>query len=207
VLRLAVSHPQKQALEIFAREIAPAGTSWSPGTTGSLNAGRPNVAPQIKQFAFLLPKADAVPCVTVDGRTEELAVPAGSPAPLSAGADTELECPPLPDDAVTVPLIRLAYGRSGDKGDQSNVGIIARRPEFLPWIASQVTATAVANHLHHLVDGAVTRYAVPGIGALNFVLENALGGGGMASLRGDPLGKGMAQIVLGMPVRVPKVLL
>ena len=50
----------------------------------------------------------------------------------------------------------------------------------------------------------MTRYALPGIGAFNFVLENALGGGGMASLRGDPLGKGMAQILLGMPVRMPK---
>ena len=207
VLRLAVAHPQKRALEIFAREIAPAGTSWSPGTTGSLNSGRPNVAPQIKQFAFLLPKADAIPCVTVDGGTQEIVVPTGSPAPLAAGADAELECPPLPDDAVTMPLIRLAYGRSGDKGDHSNVGIIVRRPEYLPWIASQVTAAAVADHLRHLVKGRVTRYALPGIGALNFVLENSLGGGGMASLRSDPLGKGMAQIVLGMPVRVPKDLL
>ncbi len=207
VLRLAVAHPQKQALEIFAREIAPAGTSWSPGTTGSLNAGRPSVAPQIKQFAFLLPKADAIPRVTVEGRSEEVIVPTGSSAPLSAGADAELACPPLPEDALTVPLIRLAYGRSGDKGDSSNVGIIARKPEYLPWIASQVTAAAVADHLRHLVTGRVTRYAVPGIDALNFVLEDALGGGGMASLRGDPLGKGMAQIVLAMPVRVPEDLL
>ena len=204
VLRLAVSHPQKQALEIFAREIAPAGTSWSPGTTGSLNAGRPNVAPQIKQFAFLLPKADAVPRVTVDGGTEEVVVHAGSPLPLTAGADAQLDCPPVPEDAITVPLIRLAYGRSGDKGDHSNIGIIARQPEYLPWIASQVSAEAVGAHLRHLVEGRVTRYALPGIGAFNFVLENALGGGGMASLRGDPLGKGMAQILLGMPVRMPK---
>lgn len=207
VLRLAVSHPQKQALEIYAREIAPAGTSWSPGTTGSLNAGRPNVAPQIKQYAFLLPKSEAIPRVTVDGRTQEIAVPGGSAAPLIAGADAVFDCPPLPDDAITVPLIRLAYGRSGDKGDSCNVGLIARRPEYLPWIASQVTAPAVAQYLRHLVKGRVTRYAVPGIGALNFVLENSLGGGGMASLRSDPLGKGMAQIVLGMPVRVPEELL
>ena len=52
--------------------------------------------------------------------------------------------------------------------------------------------------------GAVTRYDLPGIGALNFVLEQALGGGGMASLRNDPLGKGMAQILLAMPVRIPR---
>lgn len=207
VLRLAVSHPQKQALEIFAREIAPAGTSWSPGTTGSLNSGRPNVAPQIKQFAFLLPKAEAVARVTVDGRTDEIAVPAGISTPLTPGADAESSSQPLPQDAISVPLIRLAFGRSGDKGDHSNVGIIARRPAYLPWIASQVTAAAVADYVQHLVKGRVTRYALPGIGALNFILENALGGGGMASLRSDPLGKGMAQIVLGMPVRVPQDLL
>jgi hypothetical protein len=53
----------------------------------------------------------------------------------------------------------------------------------------------------------VTRYALPGIGALNFVLERSLGGGGMASLRNDPLGKGMAQLVLAMPVRIPKDLI
>ena len=61
--------------------------------------------------------------------------------------------------------------------------------------------------LAHLVSGRVTRYALPGIGAYNFVLEQALGGGGMASLRNDPLGKGMAQLVLAMPVRVPRGLL
>jgi hypothetical protein len=207
VMRLAVSHRRKEALEIFAREIAPAGTSWSPGTTGSLNAGRPGVAPQIKQFAFLLPKSELRPRVTLEGKTEELALAPGSSEPLTPGADAET--PPLapPEDAVTVPLVRLAYGRSGDKGDSSNVGIIARRPEHLPWIKSQITAGAVAEYLRHLVKGKVTRYDVPGIGALNFVLEQSLGGGGLASLRNDPLGKGMAQIVLGMPVRVPRSIL
>ncbi len=204
VMRLAVAHRDKRALEIFAREIAPAGTSWSPGTTGSLNAGRPSVFPQIKQFSFLLPKSQATPRVTIGGKGEEVAVPAGSSEKYPEGAD--LETPPLhtSSDAITVPLIRLAYGRSGDKGDSSNVGIIARRPEYLPWIASQITADAVADYLRHLVKGRVKRYAVPGIHALNFVMEEALGGGGMASLRSDPLGKGMAQIVLSMPVRIPR---
>ncbi len=207
VLRLAVAHRDRKALEIFAREIAPAGTSWSPGTTGSLASGRPNVAPQIKQFAFLLPKSEATPRVTVEGRSEPVVVPAGSSAPLAAGADDEKGAPALPSDALTVPLVRLAYGRSGDKGDSSNVGIIARKTEYLPWIRGQVTASAVRDYMRHLVKGKVTRYALPGIGAFNFVLEEALAGGGMASLRSDPLGKGMAQIVLSMPVRVPRGLL
>ena len=207
VMRLAVSHADKKALEIFVREISPAGTSWSPGTTGSLNAGRPGVSPQIKQFAFLLPKAEARARVSIGSATEEVAVPRGEASPLRPGADADSSGPQLPADAATVPLIRIAHGRSGDKGDHSNVGIIARKPEYLPWIRSQVTADAVREYLRHLVRGNVTRYSLPGINALNFVLEQALGGGGMASLRNDPLGKGMAQLVLAMPVRIPKELL
>ena len=207
VMRLAVSHSDRAALEIFAREISPAGTSWSPGTTGSLNAGRPNVSPQIKQFAFLLPKSEAAARITIGATTEQVAIPRGEDAPLRPGADADSSGPQPPADAATVPLIRVAHGRSGDKGDHSNVGIIARKPEFMPWIRSQVTASAVRGYLRHLVQGKVTRYSLPGINALNFVLEQALGGGGMASLRNDPLGKGMAQIVLAMPVRIPKELL
>ena len=182
-------------------------SSWSPGTTGSLNAGRPNVSPQIKQFAFLLPKSEAIPHVTVGRKTEEVAIPGGTDAPPERGSDAETGGPQPGTDAATVPLIRIAHGRSGDKGDTSNVGIIARKPEYLPWIRSQVTASAVREYLAHLVKGSVTRYSLPGIGALNFVLEEALGGGGMASLRNDPLGKGMAQLVLAMPVRIPKEIL
>jgi len=207
VMRLAVSHTDKKALEIFVREIAPAGTSWSPGTTGSLNAGRPNVAPQIKQFAFLLPKNEAVARVTIGEKTEEVAIDAGSDRALEPGSDDSPGSVDLAADAQTVPLLRIAHGRSGDKGDTSNVGIIARKPEYLPLIRSQVTADAVRAYLAHLVKGNVKRYALPGIGAYNFVLEQALGGGGMASLRNDPLGKGMAQLVLAMPVRVPRGLL
>jgi hypothetical protein len=105
---------------------------------------------------------------------------------------------------VDVPLIEVAWGRSGDKGDISNVGIIARRAEWLPWLRSQLTDAAVAAWLAHLVQGTVTRYDVPGIHGLNFVCTGALGGGGMASLRNDPLGKGMAQILLAMPIKVPE---
>jgi len=207
VMRLAVSHADRSALEIFAREISPAGTSWSPGTTGSLNAGRPNVAPQIKQFTFLLPKSEATPRLSIGGTAEDVVVPRGEDARLQPGADADGSGPQPPADAVTVPLIRIAHGRSGDKGDHSNVGILARKSEYMPWIRSQVTAGALREYLGHLVRGKATRYSLPGINALNFVLEQALGGGGMASLRNDPLGKGMAQLVLAMPVRIPKELL
>ena len=106
---------------------------------------------------------------------------------------------------VEVALIRVAWARSGDKGDTSNIGVIARRPEWLPLLRAQLTPEAVRQHLAHLVEGEVVRHEVPGIHAFNFVCSRALGGGGMASLRNDPLGKGMGQILLDMPVRVPKV--
>jgi hypothetical protein len=201
VLHLAVAHPQKAALELFAREIAPAGTSWSPGTTGA--AGRPSPAPAIKQFAFLLDKTLLQPRVVIDGQAVPVPVPVGqapvpvlSPSPQAqAFADT--------DPQVEVPLIRLAWGRSGDKGDSSNIGIIARRPEWIALLRARLTEERVAHWLAHLVKGTVTRYEVPGIHALNFLCTQALDGGGMASLRNDPLGKGMAQILLAMPVQVP----
>ncbi|MDZ4127073.1 MAG: terpene utilization protein AtuA, partial [Hydrogenophaga sp.] len=109
-------------------------------------------------------------------------------------------------ETVEVPLIRLAWARSGDKGDTSNIGVIARRPEWLPHLRAELTEARVAEWLAHRVRGTVTRYDVPGIHAVNFVCTEALDGGGMASLRNDPLGKGMAQILLAMPVRVPREL-
>ena len=83
----------------------------------------------------------------------------------------------------------------------------ARTAALLPLLRDQVTEAAVKSWLMHLVKGRVTRYALPGINAFNFVCEQALDGGGMASLRNDPLGKGMGQILLSMPVRVPAALL
>ncbi|MFP3891557.1 acyclic terpene utilization AtuA family protein [uncultured Ralstonia sp.] len=203
VMWLAVAHPNKLALELFAREIAPAGTSWAPGTTGA--AGRPSVGPAIKQYAFLLDKARVQPRVTLLGaETFDVTVPTGGTRldarPLTtAYAPTAMPTGPTRE----VPLIELAYARSGDKGDTSNIGVIARRPEDLPLLRAQLTEAAVAAYLAHVVQGPVTRYELPGIHALNFVCEQALGGGGMASLRNDPLGKGMAQVLLAMPVRVP----
>jgi len=204
VLRLTVTHRSKEALELFAREIAPAGTSWSPGTTGA--AGRPSVSPSIRQYAFLVDKARLTPQVHVDGQTLAIDVPAGTPfVPTAQRPNEDTWLPGA--DAVEVPLVRLAWARSGDKGDTSNIGVIARRPELLPLLRAQLTPERVAQWLAHLVQGPVTRFEVPGIHAFNFVCEQALGGGGMASLRNDPLGKGMAQILLSMPLRVPPHLL
>ena len=202
VLRLGAMHTSKAALEMFAREIAPAGTSWSPGTTGA--DGRPRPSPAIKQFAFLLDKARVAPQVIVGERDWVVDVPTGTSSVPPPTPDAEPAQPAAADGPwVEVPLIRVAWGRSGDKGDSSNIGIIARRPEWLPLLREQLTEERVAQWLAHLVSGSVTRFDVPGIHAMNFLCTRALDGGGMASLRNDPLGKGMAQILLAMPVRVP----
>ena len=203
VLRVGVMHPQKAALEIFSREIAPAGTSWSPGTTGA--DGRPKAGPSIRQFAFMIDKARLQPGVVTDGKGQAVQVPVDQP-PIP---DPEVEVEPLArftatDDMVEVPLIRVAWARSGDKGDTSNIGVIARCPDWLALLREQLTETRVREWLGHLVKGHVTRYDLPGIHAMNFVCTDALDGGGMASLRNDPLGKGMAQILLSIPVKVPR---
>ena len=223
ILRLTARHPDKAALELLAREIAPAGTSFAPGTTGS-GGGRAGVSPLIRQYAFLLDKARVTPAVTLDGAPVSLPLPPagegrgeGQPPSSSpeghesnpASARTEqaqaaIHSIETDTDTVEVPLIRLAWARSGDKGDTSNIGVIARKPEWLPLLRTQLTEARVAEHLAHLVKGRVTRFEVPGIHAFNFVCEQALGGGGMASLRNDPLGKGMGQILLALPVRAPK---
>ncbi|MDP3761382.1 MAG: acyclic terpene utilization AtuA family protein [Ramlibacter sp.] len=201
VLRVAVMHPQKAALELFAREIAPAGTSWSPGTTGA--DGRPKPSPAIKQFAFLLDKRRAAPAVALGDQVTPVTVPTGQAAVPASLGPFSIRAEPVGGPMVEVPLIRAAWARSGDKGDTSNIGIIARQPEWLPLLREQLTEARVAQWLAHRVQGTVTRFDVPGIHALNFVCTRALDGGGMASLRNDPLGKGMAQILLSMPVKVP----
>lgn len=205
MVRIVADHPMREALEIFAREIAPAGTSWSPGTTGPA-AGRPSPSPLIRQFAFLLDK-QAVPVrVRIDGRDIAVDIPQGGqatrPAPVAA--------PPAwrrPDGGhVEMPLSRLALARSGDKGNLANIGIVARRPELLPLIWAEVTPEAVGRYFAHLAGGPVERFHLPGIAGINYLIHDALAGGGPASPRMDPLGKGMGQMLLDLPVSVPRAL-
>ncbi|MDT3678460.1 MAG: acyclic terpene utilization AtuA family protein [Burkholderiaceae bacterium] len=202
VLRVSVRHARREALELFAREIAPAGTSWSPGTTGA--SGRPSVSPAIRQLAFFVEKDRFAP--TIVFRDERIAVPIppgrDDAADGTASEDEDAEAFEQGADLVEVPLVRLAWARSGDKGDTANVGVVARSASLVPVLRAQLTAERVAAYLAHLVEGPVARYELPGIGGFNFVCERALGGGGMASLRNDPLGKGMAQMLLSMPMRV-----
>lgn len=106
-----------------------------------------------------------------------------------------------------VKLLKIAHGRSGDKGNGSNVGIIARHPEVYPFLKKNLTSEKVKEHMKHVCKGTVERYELPNIGALNFILYESLGGGGTVSLKLDAQGKTHASQVLRMDIDVPEKLL
>jgi len=206
MVRIVADHPMREALEIFAREIAPSGTSWSPGTTGPA-AGRPSPSPLIKPFSFLLDKAEVPVSVLIGGREIAVEIPSGDAARPGRAAVAPPAPYQRPDEAhVEVPLIRLAFARSGDKGNLANIGIVARRPDLLPLIWAEVTPETVGRYFAHLAGGPVERFHLPGIAGINYVVHDALAGGGPASPRMDPLGKGMGQMLLDLPVSVPRSL-
>jgi hypothetical protein len=208
LLRLVVQHASRDALEIFARELGSIGLSCAPGTTGIYN-GRPKPTPVVRLFTFFLDKAAlGNPRLTIgDKAPREIEVPRNGgfiPAmPNNAPSDEPIPGAPM----VTVPLSRLAYARSGDKGNSSNIAIIAREPRFLPLLRREVTPERIVAQLGHLVGGPAERFEAPGLNALNFLIQDALGGGGMASPRIDPQGKAYGQMALEMPIEVPCALL
>ncbi len=200
ILKLAVRHPERAAVELFSREIIPAATAMAQGLTG-FAGGRPPVQPVFRVFSCLVPKQQVAVACIVDGERRPVDIPiTGRPAPPSAAST---QAATAPADGPTVPLVRLARARSGDKGDSANIGVLARDAAYLPLLRAQLTAERVQAWFAHRAEGPTTRYEWPGLDGFNFVLERALGGGGTASLRHDPQGKAYAQMLLDMPIVVP----
>lgn len=208
VVKIGVRHAKKEALILFSREIAQAATGMAPGLTGIVG-GRPTVYPVIRLFSFLVDKSACQLEVELNGERHPLALPQlDAFSTTQIAADVAVPAASGQADA-SVPLIKLAVARSGDKGNHSNIGVMARKPEYLAWIAAALSEAAVAEWMQHVLDGQtgkVSRWYLPGSHSLNFLLENALGGGGVASLRIDPQGKAFAQQLLELPVPVPKAL-
>lgn len=209
ILKVAVHHADKNALEIFGREFIPPATSMAQGITG-FAGGRPSPTPLVRLFSCLVPKV-AVP-IEVDGLAFIPSPPgrgAGVREPTQNESASLAAALPHPEGegTVCVPLIALATGRSGDKGNAANIGVLARKPEFVPILRAQLTAQAVRQYFAHFVEGKVERFELPGLQGFNFLLHEALGGGGMASLRYDPQGKMLAQILMDFPLTVPESLL
>ncbi len=203
VLRLAIRHPRNEGAELFSKEYVGSGLSMSTGRCG-LGAGRPNVSPAVLLHSSLIDKREVAVTVRVGGELVPL------PHAVNLGGEDTVSPPPSVAEAppagrrVEVPLIRLAVARSGDKGNDANIGVIARRPEYLPAIRAALTPQAVKRYFAHFVESEVERFDLPGIHALNFVLHDSLGGGGTSSLRLDTQAKTYAQLLLGIAVPVPE---
>lgn len=202
VLKLTVDHPMPEGAGLFAREQASGITTMSVGTSINLAT---TVQPLTGLFGFLLPRDAVTPIVTMEGKSWAV--------PMGAGRTTEVVRPAIEPAAtqaemVPVELIRLAWGRSGDKGSLFNVAVIARRPEWVGWLAAALTPEAVGDWYAHLsADGRrplVDRYAAPGLSALNFVVHDCLGGGILSGTGVDPAAKSMAQLLMGFPIPVPR---
>ena len=208
MVKIAVHHDSREAAEVFAREIAPAVTGMAPGVTG-IFGGRPRVSPVVRLHSFLIDKGLVPASVAAGGKTIEIPahvpyMPAERPelGPTAGGAGL----PDPSEPSIPVPLVKLALARSGDKGDSANIGVIARHPDFVPVLRARLTEDAVARYFGHVLDGPVRRYELPGIQAFNFMLHEALGGGGIASLRMDPQAKAFAQMLLDIEIAVPESL-
>jgi len=208
VAMLTADHDERVGAEVFLKEQIVGGGAMAPGTAMNLvgNNGT-GVIPRMKVFSFLIPKTDVKPVVTFGDSSRVVETnPARNFDGKLIARPSEPERPDDIDDNISVPLVALAWARSGDKGDLFNVGAIARRPEYYPYMAAALTVDTVNDWFVHMVDPTmptkVERFLLPGSRALNFVVHNSLDGGGSVARRVDRLAKSMGQMLLEMPVPV-----
>jgi hypothetical protein len=206
VLKIAAASDNKAILSLLSKEIFPSATAMSPGITGAA-AGRPKPAPVIRGGGVLIPRDHVEVMVHHDGKADIITVP-------DIATDTVLDTEPAePSSAREVQgdpfreaptfggrLLDYAVARSGDKGNLINVGVLARDETAWEFLRENLTATAVADWLGHLGASRVERFGLPGSRSLNFVLHDALNGGGMANLKMDAQGKAVAQMLLDLPL-------
>lgn len=207
VCKIGIEHDLREPLEFYASEAFSPTTSMSPGTT-SWFSGKATVSPIIKIFSFLIPKSDVPFKASVGSFAETY-----TQNPETVFDPSAIVRPNVTDSAptgatATVPLIKLAWGRSGDKGNTFNAGFIPRKPAYLPFIRNALTEEAAFDFMKHVFAGAVKpkveRFDLPGTNSLNYLFYESLGGGQMATLRLDALAKGMAQQLLEFPIPVPQ---
>ena len=209
-VKVACRHADRRATDLLMRELAGVGLG-APAGFCAFAGTRPKSSPVIRLFSILADR-DLVDIQihTADQSQSFLDSVAATETPADAGAES-IDIEALADESaeqIEVPLERLAWARSGDKGDKANIGVMARKREYFPWIAAALTGPYVASRFaHFMASPEMDRYVLPGLPALNFVLHHALGGGGVASLRNDPQAKGYAQILLDTPVSIPAQLL
>lgn len=204
VCKITVRHKEKKALDILSMEMASAFVSMVPGVF-SIIGGRMAPSPVVKGYSSLVPKSTITQTVVTNfGKEFDVPLPSQGGFMVSGHASVmPVQAQAVSGPLVRVPLIKLCYGRSGDKGASVNIGIIAREPQYLPTLRHILTPERVNTHFKHVSKGSCVRFDLPGCHGLNFLLEDGLGGGGAATLQSDALGKCYAQILLAMEVDVP----
>ena len=204
-LKVAAKHADAAGIGILLKEMTGLGLATPPGLCG-FAGGRPKPSPIVRLFSFELPKGALTAQVEINGQLLDCPDTQGTALDLETILRPAVPAMPSSENLVPVPLVALAYARSGDKGDKSNIGIIARKPEYLPYIYAALTEQAVAQRFAHFIqssaDMPVERYLMPGCHGINFLIHDVLGGGGMTSLRNDSQGKGYGQLLLDAQIPV-----
>jgi hypothetical protein len=229
MVQLAVrDHDADKINSRFGVQVVPRVLGSVPGITVLADQGRPRASDVVGYWPALIDR-DCVPMRVVvgDDEVDVPHVPVRLTPPLSGGhppspgdlasaapagpAFTPDRPPPRPSGGgggtVRVPLSRLCLARSGDKGDTSNVGVIARSEAVYPWMVEHLTPAFVQRRFAGIAKGEVERHEVPNILACNFLLHESLGGGGTLSLILDPQGKTYAQYLLAAEVEVDAALI
>ncbi len=177
----------------------------------AVTGGRPKPSPVVAYWPALIRRSSVQSRVVVlapDGAESSQTVTFSDAAPVapdhtSAPVERRARVKEWPRRTRKVKLRRLAHARSGDKGDTCNIGLVARSPEIYDWLRETMKPALVKRFFKGIVKGKVTRHELHNLGALNFLMERSLGGGGTVSLMLDPQGKTLSQALLEMEVEAP----
>ncbi len=211
--RFGVRDHDRDKVREFSKMVPAMVLSGPPGV--GVIGGRPPVQDVVAYWPCLIPRERCQGEVIVFGGGDrvEVTVPFDGPTGEgrvtpngSAAIDDGVEPPALSGETVTVKLSSLAHGRSGDKGDTCNIGIIARHPALYRWMVDTITAERVERAFEGIAFGDVERFEVANIGALNFLLHQCLGGGGTLSLHIDAQGKTYSHALLNIDVEIDRAL-
>jgi hypothetical protein len=210
-LRFGARDHDAARLEQFSKMLPALILSGPPGV--AVTGGRPRVTEVVAYWPMLVPRELCAARVDVvgggDSGGEETI---GFEGPTGTGRlepGTGVDLPPAAEpsgETVRVPLSVLAHGRSGDKGDTCNIGIIARHPAVYRWLVENLTADFVRERFRGRCHGGVERFEVPNLLALNFLLHESLGGGGTLSLHLDAQGKTYSHALLSCEVEIDRAL-
>ncbi len=215
MLRFAARDEDQSKLEMF-RKLIP-GLILSGPSGVAVTGGAPMISRVVRYWPSLVEQEHALPVVTMYSGCDQVGEVSKLCWPTTQGSAEpafELKDPFPPallagigGDMIEAPLMVLAHARSGDKGDTANIGLIGRSPEVYVWLRENLTTCHIKEWFKDLVRGGLKRYLAPNLWAINFLLEEALGGGGTISLYTDAQGKTYGQALLRCRVKVPKQLL